>query len=119
MKISIDCRSPLLQKSLEKFLEGMIAEEAASDIVVTDYERKCDRPSLRIGGEEADLHKPFSRSQLMIRLEEKLAKGRSAALASDFAVEEEETPEARIERAARRFVDEIIAIVKECREKGA
>jgi hypothetical protein len=118
MKVFLDCRSTLLQKSLEKFLKETVSSEEESDIVVTDYERRSGKPRLRIGSDrDADLCKPFSRSQLFIKLEEKLAQEQSVDLAQDFYVEEESLEE-RIEEAARRFVEEVVALVKEHREKG-
>ncbi|WP_456452418.1 hypothetical protein [Hydrogenimonas sp.] len=119
MKIAIDCRSTLLEKSLRKFLQGMLAPEPSCDIVVSDHAPATEKPVLRIGtDDEADLHKPFSRSQLMIKLEEKLQHEKSRELTRAFSVEEEEESlEEKVEWAARRFVEEVVALVKEHYEK--
>ena len=118
MKVSIRCRSALLETSLKKFLAGMVTDEESCDAVISDYSYESDKPVLRIGvDDEADLKKPFSRSQLMIRLEEKAAQGQSRAIAHAFGVEEEESLEEKIERLTRVFVEEIMHVVKEHYEK--
>lgn len=114
MKIALDCRSELLRKSLETFLGEYLAPESEAEILVADYEARTSLPLFRIGSDEgADLRKPFSRSQLMIRLEEALRRRRQSQEVQNFVVEEEEeTLEEKIERATRRFVEEIVTIVR-------
>jgi len=58
-KYKIRCKSILLQKSLEKFLENYIDEERG--VVIGDYEG-----DIIIG---RDIKKPFSKSSLLIQLE--------------------------------------------------
>ena len=58
-KYKIRCKSILLQKSLEKFLENYIDEEEG--VVIGDYEG-----DIIIG---KDIKKPFSKSSLLIQLE--------------------------------------------------
>ncbi|WP_457595828.1 hypothetical protein [Hydrogenimonas sp.] len=115
MRVCIDCRSRLLAESLERFLGGMVAGEKGCDLIVADHPLSSDKPVFRIGlDEEADLRKPFSRSQLMIRLEEFWEKERAKRLSREFTIEEGEPGlEERIEEATRRFVEEIVRIVKE------
>ncbi len=118
MKVSIRCRSALLTTSLEKFLKEMITKEEEADVVVSDHAYESDLPVLRIGTDDgADLKKPFSRSQLMIRLEEKIRRNVSGAVAHAFSVEEDESLEEKIERLTRVFVEEIMHVVKEHYEK--
>ena len=114
MKIALDCRSDLLRKSLETFLGEYLCPEGEAEILVADYEAETALPLLRIGtDDEADLRKPFSRSQLMIRLEEILRRRKQSLEVHNFVVEEEsETLEEKIERATRRFVEEIVRIVR-------
>ena len=58
MKYKIECKSLLLQKALENFLDGYIDEDG---LVISDYEG-----DIIIG---KDIKKPFSKSQLLIQLE--------------------------------------------------
>lgn len=70
MKVAIECRSPLLQKSLENFLDGHLSSPHSCDILLSD--EPLDRENLlRIGSDEnADILKPFSKSQLFLKLEQ-------------------------------------------------
>ncbi len=114
MKVALKCRSDLLRKSLETFLGEYLVPEREAEILVADHDVKTSLPLFRIGTDEgADLRKPFSRSQLLIRLEEELRRKRQSKEMRDFVVEEEEeTLEEKIERATRRFVEEIVTIVR-------
>jgi len=69
VKVAIECRSVLLQKALQRFLGKHIGLSKNSDIIIRDY--KSDDPkSFYIATDEtADLVKPFSRSQLLLALE--------------------------------------------------
>ena len=71
MKVAIECRSPLLQKSLENFLDGHLSSPHSCDLLLSD-EKLLDRENaLRIGSDEdADIMKPFSKSQLFLKLEQ-------------------------------------------------
>lgn len=70
MKVAVECKSPLLQKSLELFLSKYLSSIKQCDILVRDVksldDEKCFYISSDIG---ADLIKPFSRSQLILALE--------------------------------------------------
>jgi len=70
MKIAVECRSPLLQKSLELFLSRYLCSTKKCDIVVRDAECLNDKRCFYISSsEKADLIKPFSKSQLVLALE--------------------------------------------------
>lgn len=113
MKIALSCRSLLLEKSLRKFLTDYLTDEEDADLIVSDYPIKSDKENLRIGQDEgADLSKPFSRSRLMIKIEEKLQAGKTRKAIKSFAVEEESLEE-KIEAAALKFAEELTKIVKE------
>ncbi|EDM24501.1 hypothetical protein FE773_08070 [Caminibacter mediatlanticus TB-2] len=60
MKVKIDCDSPLLQKSLEYFLEKYISNDG---MVISDNPQKGD---IIIG---KDIIKPFSKTSLLLQLE--------------------------------------------------
>lgn len=72
MKIWIECKSPLLQKSLELFLDKYLSTSKKCDIIVRDEECLNDERCFYIGNEDkADLMKPFSKSQLILALEKR------------------------------------------------
>jgi hypothetical protein len=70
MKIAVECKSPLLQKSLELFLSRYLSSTKKCDIVVRDVECLNDNRCFYISSSpKADLVKPFSKSQLVLALE--------------------------------------------------
>jgi hypothetical protein len=72
MKIAVTCKSPLLQKSLELFLDKYLCSNKQCDIVVRDVKCLNDERCFYISNEkDADLLKPFSKSQLILELEKK------------------------------------------------
>lgn len=72
MKIAIECRSPLLQKSLELFLARYLSSKKHCDIIVSDEPCLDDTRCFYIASnEDADLKKPFSKSQLILALEKR------------------------------------------------
>ena len=113
-KVALLCRSQLLEQSLKKFLNGMIAPVESADILVTDHEVDIDKPLLRIGlDDRADLKKPFSRSQLMIKLEEKAAQSTTQSVMHAFTEDEESSLEEKIGEILKRYTQEVIETVKE------
>ncbi len=117
MKIALSCRSILLEKSLRKFLEDHLVPEHEAELIVTDHPLRIEKPVLRIGNDsEADLGKPFSRSRLMIKIEEKLQADRTKEALRHFVIEEESLEE-QIERAVHDFAQKLIKIFKEHYEK--
>jgi hypothetical protein len=73
MKVAIQCDSPLLQRSLELFLEGYLSSLRQCDILIRDKEIVDEQyPTFIIGvTESADLIKPFSKAQLLHALHHK------------------------------------------------
>lgn len=72
MKIAVECHSPLLQKSLELFLNNYLSSAKKCDIVVRDSECLNDEKCFYIASTpNADLVKPFSKSQLILALEKR------------------------------------------------
>lgn len=70
MKVAVECKSPLLQKSLELFLSRYLSSIKKCDIVVKDIECTDDNRCFYISSSaKADLVKPFSKSQLILALE--------------------------------------------------
>jgi hypothetical protein len=73
MKIAVQCDSPLLQRSLELFLEGFLSSKRQCDIVIRDKNIADDEyPTFFITSDfHSDLIKPFSKAQLMEALRKK------------------------------------------------
>jgi len=72
MRVFVACKSPLLQKSLELFLENYLSIESRCDIVVRDEVCLNDSRCFYIGSDaKADLLKPFSKAQLILALQKK------------------------------------------------
>jgi hypothetical protein len=70
MKIAVECKSSLLQKSLEIFLASHLSSLKQCDIVVRDFKALNDDRTFYIGKEkDSDLIKPFSKSALILALE--------------------------------------------------
>ncbi len=69
MRVGVDCKSLLLQKSVEKFLGKYLSSLKNAHLVVRDY-HDDDPKSFVIGsGKGVDLQKPFSKSQLLLALQ--------------------------------------------------
>ena len=126
MKVAVACESPLLQRSLELFLEGRLSSQRHCDIVVRDHEVHNDEHlSLIIGTtENVDLQKPFSRAQLFHALGHKLDKLKEVpVLNTSTAVEEEEVEvsfdilERHIEKLTREYQANILKAVRAFYEK--
>ncbi len=70
MKVAVECQSPLLQKSLELFLVNHLCSLKQCDIVIRDIECLHDERCFYVSNKpNADLVKPFSKSQLILALE--------------------------------------------------
>lgn len=126
MKVAIACESPLLQRSLELFLEGRLSSQRHCDIVVRDHEVHNDEHlSLLIGtSDNADLLKPFSKAQLFHALGKKLDVLKHDISASTAtAIKEEEAAvsfdilERHIEKLTREYQDNILKAVRAFYEK--
>ena len=114
MKIALRCHSILIEKSLKKFLKNFLVPEHQAQIIVSDHPIHTKLPVLRIGTDsEADLKKPFSKSQLMIRLEDKLHNHKNREALQAFAIEEDSSLDEKIEEITRSFVRELTSLIKE------
>jgi len=126
MKVAVACQSPLLQKSLEIFLEKYLSSEKRSDIVIRDELCLNDERCFYISSDEkADLLKPFSKSQLILALEKKYKKlhPQSKEVKAE-QMDEKEIPaldfsilEKRIELLTQEYQANILRAVKAFYEK--
>lgn len=72
MRVAVECTSPLLQKSLEKFLGRYLDSSKKSDIIIRDTKCMDDPKCFYIASDkDADLTKPFSKAQLILALEKR------------------------------------------------
>ncbi len=125
MKISVECKSPLLQKSLELFLDKYLTTSSRCDIIIRDEACLNDKRCFFIGTDEsADLLKPFSKSQLILALErryEKLSPHKDKKKSSIKIVESESLDfsilEKRIDSLTQEYQSNILRAVKAFYEK--
>jgi len=72
LRVAVECKSPLLQKSLEIFLQKHLASSKHCDIVIRDVKMPSDEKSFYIAASsDADLIKPFSKAQLILALQKR------------------------------------------------
>ncbi|MDF1880102.1 hypothetical protein JHD50_02095 [Sulfurimonas sp. MAG313] len=70
MKVAVQCESALLQRSLELFLDTHLSSLKQCDVVIRDKKIMDAHHSLFVSSSmQADIKKPFSRSQLYLTLE--------------------------------------------------
>ncbi|MDD4950604.1 hypothetical protein [Sulfuricurvum sp.] len=128
MKVAIQCDSPLLQRSLELFLEGHLSSRRQCDIIIRDKAIIDDEyPTLYISSDAtADLVKPFSKAQLFEALHLSLQKAQGLG---SSAIEEDITEklgdnrvgfeilEHHIEKLTREYQANILKAVRAFYEK--
>jgi len=120
MKIAVECQSPLLQKSLELFLSKYLCATKHCDIVLRDKECLDDARCMYISSDKnADIIKPFSKSQLILEIEKRYKElhqetlhDNSYAKDMDFGILEK-----RIEYLTQEYQENIIRAVKAFYEK--
>ncbi len=126
MRVAVECQSPLLQKSLELFLAKYLSASKKCDIIIRDEACLGDERCFYVGSEaEADLQKPFSKSQLILALEQKYNElyGKDEQKAAPKKEYEEEESmdfsilEKRIEFLTQEYQANILRAVKAFYEK--
>lgn len=128
VKVAVQCDSPLLQRSLELFLEGQLSSIRQCDILIRDKDIRDDnRPTFVIGAtESADLIKPFSKAQLLHALGRKLeslnrSSAEPPACEPPACPEEEaisfEVLERHIEKLTREYQANILKAIRAFYEK--
>lgn len=127
MKVAIQCDSPLLQRSLELFLEGQLSSIRQCDILIRDKEiRDENRLTFIIGSSESsDLIKPFSKAQLLHALAQKVDSLKHAptdTMEETFMPAEEEgvsfeVLERHIEKLTREYQANILKAIRAFYEK--
>ena len=128
MKIAVECQSPLLQKSLELFLTKYLSSKKQCDIVVRDEECLNDERCFYVSSDEnADLVKPFSKSQLILALEQRYKKFNKDEILAEYEDEiDQESPsepldfdilEKRIDFLTQEYKENILKAVRAFYEK--
>jgi hypothetical protein len=126
MRVAVECQSPLLQKSLELFLSNYLSASKKCDIIVRDEACLGDERCFYIASDaDADLMKPFSKSQLILalekRYEELYGKSEDAVIQKNYLEDEESMDfsilEKRIERLTQEYQQNILRAVKAFYEK--
>lgn len=126
MKVAIQCDSPLLQRSLELFLEGHLSSIRQCDILIRDKDIRDEvHPTFVIGvNESSDLIKPFSKAQLLHTLNQKF----EAQNLIPAPIEEENIPlpeegvsfeilERHIDKLTREYQSNILKAIRAFYEK--
>jgi hypothetical protein len=91
MKIYVNCKSLLLQRSLEIFLKSRLSTLGAADIVVSDYDFNTQKPLLFIGnGKKSSIKIPFSKAKILTTLEKMYEIRQAELLVKDGTDEFEE-----------------------------
>lgn len=129
LKVFVRCESPLLQRALELFLSDHLSAFKNADVVISDRKVKSAKKVIYIaahGG--ADLEKPFSRSQLMLILEEFYVNQERIEQIQRLSLQLEDrtsfgglmdgTFEERLETLTKNFVKDVVEIAKEHYAKG-
>ena len=124
MKVAVECQSPLLQKSLELFLANYLSSLKQCDIVVRDIECLNDERCFYVSNKpNADLVKPFSKSQLIIALEKRYDELKEDEPEVEESTEVNSEPmdfeilEKRIEFLTKEYQENILRAVKAFYEK--
>lgn len=128
MKVAIQCDSPLLQRSLELFLEGHLSSRRHCDIIIRDKAIVDEEyPTLFISSDRtADLVKPFSKAQLFeaLHLSLEKAQGLNSTVSTEEDVEDRaenrvgfEILEHHIEKLTREYQANILKAVRAFYEK--
>jgi len=126
VKVAIQCDSPLLQRSLELFLDGYLSSLRQCDILIRDKNIRDDQyPTFVVGVEESsDLIKPFSKAQLLHALNQMFESQKyvpAAAEASGDISEEEAVSfdilERHIDKLTREYQANILKAIRAFYEK--
>ena len=124
MKVAVECQSPLLQKSLELFLANYLSSLKQCDIVVRDIKCLNDERCFYVSNKpDADLIKPFSKSQLILALENRYEELKEDEPKVEESTEVNNEPmdfeilEKRIEFLTKEYQENILRAVKAFYEK--
>jgi len=114
LKIAIECKSLLLQKSLELFLAPYVTSAKYCDICICDVECfEDDERCFYISQDaKADLIKPFSKTELILALEDKYKHIKKNLKNLDSQELDFSILEKRIDYLTQEYKENIIKAVK-------
>lgn len=69
MKIALACQSILLEKALKIFLAPYLSTYKHCDFVISDKKIEIEKPLFFVSSENSHLDMPFSKSSLLLELE--------------------------------------------------
>ena len=127
MKVAVQCESALLQRSIELFLEEHLSSLKQCDIVIRDKKIIDSHHSLYVSSSaQADIKKPFSRSQLYLSLEKFYKKMEEIKSVQDYDKDEEMFShpvqdkyirlEEQIDKLTSEYKKNLLHLIKECYE---
>jgi len=121
LKVAVECKSPLMQRSLELFLGKHLSSAKNCDILLRDVKCINDERCFYISSsKDSDLVKPFSKSQLFLALENRYKSMNNADVKREFAEGEQlsfEILEKRIESLTKEYQANILRAVRAFYEK--
>ncbi len=123
MRIYIECKSPLLQKSLEIFLSEYLSSIKKCDILIKDEKCLDDFRCFYISTDkDSDLIKPFSRTKLVLALEDRYKKTQIAKQVIEIEYSDDEPLsfdilEKRIDSLTKEYQANILKTIRAFYEK--
>jgi len=115
MKVMVKCLSPLLQKTLEIYLQKHLYDIELADVLITDTKVLSEKVVFTVGNDEtADLRTPFSKKELFDALE-KFYKTNPRLVHIQHT---KETLESMIEKLNKKHHEKITRLIKSYHEKA-
>jgi hypothetical protein len=120
VKISLACQSVLLEKSLKLFLKNYIYPYKQCDFVIADRKIEIDKPLFYISYDDSNLNIPFSKSSLILSIENFY----NTIFKKDLIVEEKVVKEVNIDKIEKKiteltnnFRDDLVKVIKDYYDK--
>jgi len=121
LRVAVECKSPLMQKSLELFLGKNLSSAKNCEILVRDVKSFDDERCFYISSDkDADLLKPFSKSQLILALEKRYKSMNKTKIKEELFEEELldfDILQKRIESLTLEYQTNILKVVRAFYEK--
>ncbi len=111
LKVYINCKSQLLQKSLEIFLKKYLTPYKKADVVLSDRPLRSEKTVVTIGNKRSDkIQKPFTQSSLLFALDRVK---KSLENQQNLRPKEEKIDlEIQIEKLTQKFAKDLAHILK-------
>jgi hypothetical protein len=110
VKVSLMCRSLLLENSLKRFLKHQITDYNHCDVVLSDQQLNIDKPYLMIGSEHyADISKPFTHADILLELDKFTKSSNQSANSRPIPTSLDE----KINKLTRTYQEQLHQLIKE------